>query len=122
MTPALHRVGWFDRFSITTVRNPVGIKQRGGSDQARQNQRLLIESPDSYLYDPADPTPSVAGRDVQFAGPFDQRPIERRPDVLVFSTPPLGRDTDLIGPLSARLWAASTAPDMDWVVELIDVS
>ena len=40
----------------------------------------------------------------------------------MFSTPPLERDTDLIGPVSARLWAASTAPDTDWVVKLVDVA
>jgi putative CocE/NonD family hydrolase len=64
----------------------------------------------------------VAGRDARFAGPFDQRSIERRPDVLVFSTPPLERDTEVIGPVSAHLWAASSARDTDWVVKLVDVA
>ena len=80
------------------------------------------EPPDSYVYDPADPTPSVPGRDARFAGPFDQRSIEQRPDVLVYTTPPLERDLDVIGPLRAHLWAATDARDTDWVVKLVDVA
>ena len=55
------------------------------------------------------------------AGPYDQRPIEQRPDVLVFTSEPLKHDTEVTGPVSVRLWAASSAPDTDFIARLCDV-
>ena len=54
-------------------------------------------------------------------GPFDQREIEARSDVLVYSTPPLERDFEVTGPVSVKLWAASSAPDTDFTAKLVDV-
>jgi putative CocE/NonD family hydrolase len=79
------------------------------------------EPADSYVYDPADPTPSVAGRVSRPDGPSDQGPIEDREDVLVFSTPPLEHDVEVTGPIVAHLWASSSARDADWVVKVCDV-
>jgi uncharacterized protein len=76
---------------------------------------------DTYVYDPEDPTPSVPGATYRPVGTVDQGPIEDRRDVLCFTTPPLERDLDVIGPVIARLWAATTAPDTDWMVKLVDV-
>lgn len=56
------------------------------------------------------------------AGPFDQRPIEARADVLVYTTPPLERDTEVTGPIIVHLWAISSAPDTDFVARLTDVA
>jgi uncharacterized protein len=84
-----------------------------------------FEEPDRYAYDPADPVPTLGGAFVMTpdyaAGPFDQRPIESRPDVLVFRTLPLERDTEVTGPIEVHLWAASSAPDTDFVARLVDV-
>jgi len=44
-----------------------------------------------------------------------------RPDVLVYSTPVLERDVEVIGPVSAQLFAATSAGDTDWMVRLVDV-
>jgi hypothetical protein len=55
------------------------------------------------------------------AGPADQRPVEARPDVLSYTSAPLERDTEVTGPVSVRLWAASDARDTDFVARLIDV-
>jgi hypothetical protein len=57
------------------------------------------EAPDSYLYDPANPVPTTGGQLccdlVHLApGPRDQRQVEQRPDVLVYSTPPLEQDLE----------------------------
>ena len=83
------------------------------------------EPPDRYAYDPADPVPTRGGALLLTpeypAGPLDQRPIEARPDVLVFTTPPLERDTEVTGPVRVQLWAASSAPDTDFVARLVDV-
>src|SRR2546427_12787658 len=52
---------------------------------------------------------------------MDQRPIERRPDVLVFTTPPLKADLEVTGPVSVVLFASTSAPDTDFTAKLVDV-
>jgi putative CocE/NonD family hydrolase len=83
------------------------------------------EEPDRYAYDPANPVPTLGGAFAMApeyaAGPYDQRPIEARPDVLVFTTAPLERDTEVTGLIEVRLWAVSSAPDTDFVARLVDV-
>jgi len=75
------------------------------------------DAPDSYTYDPAEPVPStVAGLQT---GPTDQRPIEDR--VLVYTSEVLTENLHVVGPVTAVLYAASSAPDTDWVVRLCDV-
>jgi putative CocE/NonD family hydrolase len=84
------------------------------------------EPPDSYVYDPADPTPTYGGNTfmhVLFApGARDQRAIEARADVLTYTSEPLAQDVEVTGPLLVKLWAASDAPDTDFVARLVDVS
>ena len=56
----------------------------------------------TFSYDPADPTPSVGGPLLQPPGKqADNRGIEERPDVLVFTGPPLPADVDVVGPVRA---------------------
>src|SRR5262249_53958671 len=57
----------------------------------------------------------------QIGGPDDYRPVERRDDVLVYSTEPMSEDTEVTGPVRVRLYAASTAPDTDFMAKLLDV-
>ena len=81
---------------------------------------------DEYVYDPLDPVPTVGGNmccrnDMLASGAFDQRDVEQRDDVLVFSTPPLEEDVVVIGPVRVDLWAASSAPDTDFTAKLVDV-
>jgi uncharacterized protein len=79
----------------------------------------------SYDYDPEDPAPTLGGRlccgDRLPPGPTDQRPLESRPDVLVFSTPPLARDVEVTGWLTLELFAATSAVDTDFTAVLADV-
>ena len=84
------------------------------------------EPPDVYLYNPADPTPTRGGAlccNPYFAanGAFDQRDIEARPDVLVYTTPPLEQDLEVTGPVTVSLWAATSATDTDFTAKLVDV-
>ncbi|HEU5088458.1 MAG TPA: CocE/NonD family hydrolase, partial [Roseiflexaceae bacterium] len=83
------------------------------------------ESPDQYVYDPADPTPTVGGALLMHAtfqpGPRDQRALEARSDMLSYTSAPLDTDLEVVGPVSATLWAASDAPDTDFVARLVDV-
>jgi uncharacterized protein len=78
-----------------------------------------------YAFDPRDPAPTLggaisSGEPIMQAGAFDQNAIAARPDVLVFETPPLDRDLEIIGPIAANLWIASDAPDTDFTAKLID--
>jgi putative CocE/NonD family hydrolase len=79
------------------------------------------EPPDHYVYDPNDPTPSPPFANGHIDGPRDVSPAAARPDVLVYSTPVLERDVEVIGPIAAQLFAATSARDTDWMVRLIDV-
>ncbi len=79
--------------------------------------------PDRYRYDPADPTPAVGGArfDRTDAGPKDNRDLEARPDVLCYTTPPLERDVEVIGPVRLELFAQSSLAHTDFFGRLCDV-
>ncbi len=104
-------------------------REQGNSDGIL---RLLPPSgdqpPDSYVYDPENPTPTVGGNiggayrpeDLQ-QGAADQREVEKRPDVLSFTTPPLDKDLEATGPITVKLFASSDRLDTDFAVILTDV-
>jgi putative CocE/NonD family hydrolase len=97
-------------------------------------------APDQYTYDPGDPTPDPEAYE-EPEGPADKsgpkvqsseekkkaaeahhgQVTERRPDILVYTTEPLERPLSFAGPLSAVLYAASSARDTDWFVRLMEV-
>ncbi len=78
--------------------------------------------PDRYRYDPARPTPAVGGSSLSTnSGRKDNRALERRPDVLVFTSAPLAADLEITGPVSADLHAASSRPHTDFFARLCDV-
>ncbi|HVW67948.1 MAG TPA: CocE/NonD family hydrolase, partial [Steroidobacteraceae bacterium] len=82
------------------------------------------EREDRFTYDPADPVPSMGGNvccSSVPSGPWDQRSVERRDDVLVYSTPPLQASMEITGPISVTLFASTSAPDTDWTAKLVDV-
>lgn len=75
-----------------------------------------------YAYDPADPVPTIGGANFGLdSGPLDQRPIEKRPDVLLFTSPPLDEPLEVTGRIAARLFVSSDCPDTDFTVKLTDV-
>lgn len=226
--PALNISGWYDIFLWSTFQNYTGMKQRGGTEVARRNQRLIIgpwthgnfsgsfperefgwggsaaaidlpgihlrwfdrwlkgedngidreppvmifvmgvdewrneadwplpdtrcrpyylhsrgqagvlhgdgtlsveppgdEPPDVYLYDPLRPVPTVGGQVIlpggNATGPRDQREVERRDDVLIYSTPVLDQAVKVIGPIELFLFVASSARDTDFTGKLVDV-
>jgi uncharacterized protein len=84
------------------------------------------EPPDVYLYDPRSPVPTRGGglccwSPALPAGAYDQRPVEQRPDVLVFTTPPFEASLEVTGPVELTLFASSSAPDTDFTAKLVDV-
>ena len=85
------------------------------------------ESPDNYIYDPANPVPTIGGPLCCDSGhlppgPRDQRPAEARDDVLIYSAPAFAQDTEVTGPVSLELFAKSTAVDTDFTAKLVDVA
>jgi predicted acyl esterase len=76
----------------------------------------------SYNYDPNDPVPTVGGANLIITkGPKDQRPVENRPDVLLFTSKVIKQPVEITGPVKVRLWASSTATDTDFTAKLSDV-
>ena len=81
---------------------------------------------DNFVYDPGNPVPTYGGggccegNAVHF-GSFDQRSVEARNDVLVYTTPPFGSGTEMSGPVSVSLYVSSSAKDTDFTFRLDDV-
>ncbi len=224
--PALHVAAWYDLFQDGSFRNYLGIKAQGGSDAARNGQRLLVivgghagfgpvigevdfgkdsviseealtlrwydyllkgidngmgsekpvklfvmgkntwreedgwplaraketsyylhsggkanslsgdgslsttapatEAADKYVYDPSDPVPTRGGPlccdgTHQPPGAFDQRPVENREDVLVYTTPAFKQDTEVTGPITLEIYVSSSAVDTDFTGKVVDV-
>ncbi|MDF3312205.1 CocE/NonD family hydrolase [Rhodococcus sp. T2V] len=87
----------------------------------------------TYIYDPANPAPTVGGVVIDIGqlarfdstltadGPHDQRRLETREDVLIYDSPVLDDVVRVVGSASATIWASSSAEDTDFIVRLIDV-
>lgn len=75
-----------------------------------------------YKYDPSNPVPTLGGQNLNLAkGPRDQRPVESRPDVLLFTSDPLTEAVEVTGHVFAVLYVSSDSPDTDFTVKLTDV-
>jgi putative CocE/NonD family hydrolase len=85
------------------------------------------EAPDTFVYDPGNPVPSrggpvcCTGTTDAPAGSFDQRQVEARNDVLVYSTEPIPQGVEVTGPIKAILYVSSSAKDTDFTAKLVDV-
>lgn len=77
---------------------------------------------DVYRYDPSDPTPSLGGPVLLAREPVvDNRPLERRADVLIYSTDPLAEIREAIGPVRVALWVRASSPYFDLFARVCDV-
>jgi uncharacterized protein len=84
------------------------------------------ESADSYIYDPSNPVQTRGGplccrADLLSPGPKDQTDIEKRHDILIYSTEPLAQNLDVTGPITAEIYVKSSAADTDFTAKLVDV-
>jgi len=81
------------------------------------------EKTDSFTYDPGNPVPTRGGSMLGPVpiGPYDQRGIEARQDVLVYSSESFTEEMEVTGPLIVKLFASSTATDTDFTAKLVDV-
>jgi putative CocE/NonD family hydrolase len=96
-------------------------------DGALSTEAPGAEPADSYVCDPDDPVPThgggVLGDTTNYPpGPLDQRAVEARRDVLVYTTAPFASDTEVTGKVVLELYAGSSATDTDFTGKLVDVA
>ena len=107
------------------------LHSSGGANSLAGNGELSLqvpttEKPDQYTYDPLDPVATIGGplccnnRDLA-GGPRDQRRVEARNDVLVYTTSALRENLEVTGPVSVDLYVSSSAVDTDFTAKLVDV-
>jgi len=102
-----------------------GRANTSGGDGLLTRNEPGAESPDIFVYNPHSPVPTTGGRVIPqggvIAGPVNQFLIEKRGDILCYTTPELEEDTEVTGPLELHLFAATSTRDTDFTATLIDV-
>ena len=113
----LERTKW-TKFYLSSSGN--AVNDGGGLYPEIKNNDQIS---DSFIYDPANPVPSLGSQyqTYDFCGPHDRSHIQRRPDVLTFTTDVLTEDMEITGPISATIWASSDAKDTDFTATLTDL-
>ncbi len=121
---------WRDEYEWPLARTrytPCYFHSRGKANSLHGDGTLSFEPPteepvDQYRYDPADPVPTSGGNTLIIpVGVKDQREVEARHDVLVYTGAPLEKPLEVTGPLKIVLYASSSAPDTDFTAKLVDV-
>ena len=142
-------VAWFDAYlrdhRATAPERPVSVHVQGDGGTWRElsdwppvesvptlwylhpGGRLAVDipsapsAPDTYRYDPADPTPSLGGTGLMTGATVDNGPLEARDDVLLFTSDPLDAPLELVGAVTAELVVSSNVDHTDFFVRLCDV-
>lgn len=111
----------YKQFYLTSGGNARSVR----GDGLLQFQKPAGKGTDAYMYDPSQPVPTTGGNNCcgtpTPAGPVDQRPLERREDILVYSSDFLTAPMTIAGPVKMKLFAATDGPDTDWMIKLVDV-
>jgi uncharacterized protein len=97
-----------------------------GGDGLLEKQPPRVPAQDHYVYDPHDPTPTVGGAvccnpKIFPWGPMDQRTVEKRRDVLVYTSKPLKHEVETVGPVKVVLFISTSVKDTDFTAKLVDV-
>ena len=116
---------WRDEAGLAAARHHLrGLPPRAPTTRSRPSC-TSTDGAETFLYDPADPVPTLGGRIILpvpvGTGPVDQRPVEERADVLCFTTPVLDQPVEVTGHVSLVLYASSSALDTDFTGKLVDV-
>ncbi|MBK8051662.1 MAG: CocE/NonD family hydrolase [Anaerolineales bacterium] len=114
----------FDRWPPPSRATPLYLSGSGvaKTGRLRWDKALTGDTVDHYRYDPAFPTPNLGGPKMgNDAGQVDNRALAARPDVLVFSTPPLTDPVDVVGSVTAELFVKSDRQHADFVVRLCEI-
>ncbi|HEY2642532.1 MAG TPA: CocE/NonD family hydrolase [Galbitalea sp.] len=126
---------WRDEDAWPPTRARKQLLYLGGSDvpDVRFTGELSGDFPEAsqsatYTFNPNDPVPTTGGATFLpgayvglHSGQRDQSAVEQRADVLSYTTATLGHDLELCGPVSATVWASTSADDTDWTAKLVDV-
>jgi putative CocE/NonD family hydrolase len=114
-----------------TAFTPYYLRSRGKANSLRGDGGLSPDAPgnephDRFTYDPQNPVPTSGGcnccnPEIVAWGAYDQREIEAREDVLVYTSEPLKEDLEVTGPVRVKLYASTDAPDTDFTAKLVDV-
>src|SRR5690606_17944759 len=114
-----------DEFPLPgTEPTPLYLHSGGRANTLNGDGRLSFdppvsdEEPDHYVYDPLDVARTLWHL---HEGPVDDRVLSTRDDVLCYTSDVLTESLDVVGWVTARVWAASSALDTDWHVRLVDV-
>ena len=112
----------FTPYYLTARRAANGLSGAGELSRNRPKK----EAPDTYVFDPRNPVPTRGGAvccnpKVFPWGPMDQRGVEQRRDVLVYTSGALRKDLEVTGPVRVALWISTSAPDTDFTAKLVDV-
>ncbi len=105
------------------------LHSSGKANTLRGNGVLSMEQPsyelpDRFIYNPEKPVPSMGGSILPLGmnpGPRNQKVVEEREDVLVYTSEPLLNDLEITGPLKVILWASTDSVDTDFTAKLVDV-
>ena len=98
-----------------------------GDGALTRDEPSAAEPADRYRYDPHDPVPSWGFRVMYtggstVSGPYEQTRVERRDDVLVYTSAPLANALEIVGEVELHLWISTSAPDTDFVAKLCTVA
>lgn len=92
------------------------------SDGAMSFAKPKVGEPRSFTYDPKNPVPTLGGNNLFLdKGPYDNRELEKRPDVLVYTSAPLEADLEVTGRVKVKLLISSDRTDTDFTAKLCDV-
>jgi len=103
------------------------LRSQGQANSLHGDGRLELvapadDPPDRFVYDPDDPVPTCGGNTLIIPmGVQDQRQVETRQDVLVYTSAPMPTPLEVTGPLVVKLFASSSAVDTDFTAKLVDV-
>ena len=111
---------------LTFYLSSAGQANSLNGDGALATTPPAADKPDKFVYDPLNPVLSYGGNvcctgDAVQAGAFDQRRMEAREDVLVYTSEPFQEGTELSGPITPTLYVSSDAKDTDFTVKVLDV-
>jgi putative CocE/NonD family hydrolase len=121
-----------DTWPPKEVRPMTFFLESGGKANTLHGDGVLVfrapsaDRPDRFTYDPLDPVPThggyrstnnVGGPD----GSYDQRTVEERPDVLVYTSAPFAEGLEITGTMTPTLYVSSDVKDTDFTVKVIDV-
>ncbi len=110
---------------------PLYFSSKGYANTVYGNGELVRRAPlrdvsDKFTYDPKKPVQTLGGAvccnpKIFPWGPMDQRPVEQRKDVLVYTSQPLKHSMEVTGPIRVNVYVATSAPDTDFTAKLVDV-